>query len=62
MEYGITSKPITLVNPTSSAILERIHQVLVNLVQTCNITQTYVDEDEPWLVILGGSAFSICSK
>ena len=32
MEYGITAKPITLVNPTSNSILERIHQVLGNLV------------------------------
>ena len=28
--------------------MERIHQVLGNLVRTFNITQTYVDEDDPW--------------
>ena len=38
MEYGITAKPSNLINPTSNAILERIHQVLGNLVRTCNIT------------------------
>ena len=37
MEDGINSKPITSGNPTSNTILERIHQVLGNLVQTCNI-------------------------
>ena len=47
MEYGITFKRNTSGNPMSNAILERIHQVLGNLVQTCNITQTYVDEDDP---------------
>ena len=44
IEYGITTKPITLGNPTSNAILECIHQVLVNLVRTCDIAQTHVDE------------------
>ena len=47
-EYGITAKTRTSGNPTSNAILERIHQVLGNLVRTCNITETYVDEDDPW--------------
>ena len=52
MEYGITSKPNTSGNPTSNAILEQIHQVLGNIVLTCNITQTHVEKDNPWLVIL----------
>ena len=33
-EYGITDKTSTLGNPMSNAILERIHQVLGNLVHT----------------------------
>ena len=46
----------------SDALLERIHQVLVNLVQTFNIsTQTHVDKDYPWTGILSAAAFSICS-
>ena len=31
-EYGILAKPSTLVNPNSNAILERIHQIMDNLV------------------------------
>ena len=58
-EYGIVAKPITLVNPMSNTILEWIQQVIGNLVRTCNITQTYVDEDDPWLWIL--AAFAIFS-
>ena len=34
MEYGIAAKPSTLGKPTSNEILERIHQVLENLVRT----------------------------
>ena len=53
IEYSIIAKPSTSVNPTSNAILERIQQVLGNIVRTFNITLTYVDEDahgqEFWL-------------
>ena len=45
----------------SNAILERIQKVLGNLVRTCNITQTYVDKDEPRSDILAAEWFSIRS-
>ena len=60
-EYGITDKPSPSRNPMSNALLERIHQVLGNLVQTFNISQTYVDKNYPWTGILAASAFVICS-
>ena len=44
----------------SNAVLERIHQVLGNLVRTFNIsTQTYVDEDYLWTGILAAAEFEI---
>ena len=43
-EYSITSKLNTLRNPTSNSILERIHQILGNLVRTFKTTETCVDE------------------
>ena len=45
----------------SNAALERIHQVLGNLVRTCNIPQTYVDKDDPWSCILATAVFFIIS-
>ena len=60
-EYSITAKPITSVNPMSNALLEQIHQVLVNLVRAYNITQTYCDKDDPWSGILDAASFAICS-
>ena len=57
MEYIIISNPITLGYPTPNAILERIHQVLVNLVRTYNIKNTYVDEDYPLSGILEAADF-----
>ena len=62
MEYGITAKPITSVNPISNSVLERIHQVLGNLVRTFNIsTQAYVENNYPWTEILAVAAFAIGS-
>ena len=45
----------------SNAILERIHQVLGNLVRNFNIQQTYVGKNNPWTGILTAAAFEICS-
>ena len=45
-----------------NSILERIHQVLRNLVRTFNVQQTYVDEKYPWTGILDAAAFSIFSR
>ena len=61
-EYYITPKPRTLGNPMSNAVLERVHQVLGNLVQNFNIsTQTYVDKNNPWTGILAAAEFAIFS-
>ena len=47
MEYRITAKPITSENTMSNEVLERIHQVLGNLVWTFNLsTQTNVDKND----------------
>ena len=51
-EYRITAKPSTLVNPMPNVILERIHQVLGNLVRTFNKQQTYVDKNDQSTVTL----------
>ena len=50
-----------MVNPTSNKILERIHHILGNLVQTYHIKETYVEEYDPWLGILAVAAFEILS-
>ena len=45
----------------SNAILERINQVIENIVQNFNIQQTYFYENDPWTCILAASEFVICS-
>ena len=61
MKYGLASKPSTSGNTTFNATMERIHQVLGNLVQNFNITQTYFDKDDSWSCILAAAAFEIIS-
>ena len=61
MEYMIVAKISTLGHPMSNVILEWIHQVLGNLVRTCNINQTYADKDYPWSGILDTVEFAIFS-
>ena len=60
-EYGITAKPSNSGNPIPNAILQRIHQVLVDLVQTFNVQQTYVEENDSSTGILAAAAFAIRS-
>ena len=45
----------------SNAILERILQVLGNLVRTFNIQHTYVDKNYLWTGILAAAVFEIRS-
>ena len=61
-EYGITAKPITSGDLMSDTILEKIHQVLGNLVRNFNIQQTYVDKSDPWTGILAAAEIAILSE
>ena len=51
----MVANPSTFVNTISSVILELIHQVLDNLGWTYIIKETYMDEDELWIVLLAGA-------
>src|SRR5688572_12912706 len=39
--YGIKAKPITVRNPQVNAIVERIHQVIGNIIRTFDLESTY---------------------
>ena len=45
----------------SNAVLEWIHQVIGNLVQTCNIIQYCIDKYDPWSRISAAAEFEIIS-
>lgn len=60
-EYGITRKPITTRNPQANAIIERVHQVIGNIIRSFELQDNYLDEDDPWKGILSATAFAVCS-
>ena len=60
-DYGITRKPITTRNPQANAIIERVHQVIGNIVRTFELQDNYLDEENPWKGILSATAFAVRS-
>ena len=60
-DYGVKAKPITVRNPQANAIVERIHQVIGNMVRTFELEENYLDEDDPWKGILSATAFAVRS-
>ena len=60
-DYGIKAKPITVRNPQANAIVERIHQVIGNIIRTFELEDNYLDEDDPWKGILSATAFAVRS-
>ena len=59
--YGIKNKPITTRNPQANAVVERIHQVLGNMVRSFQLEDQYLDTEDPWKGILSVAAFAVRS-
>jgi transposase InsO family protein len=60
-EYGIKAKPITVRNPQANAIIERIHQVIANMIRTYELEDVYMDKKDPWGGILAATAYAVRS-
>lgn len=60
-DYNIKVRPTTVRNPRANSVLERIHQVLANLIRTQEISEIELDEDDPWAGTLSAAAFAIRS-
>ena len=60
-DYGVKGKPITVRNPQANAIVERVHQVIGNMIRTFELEDNYLDEDDPWKGILSATAFAVRS-
>ena len=58
-DYGIKCKPIMVQNPQANAILEHLHQVIGNMIQTYELEDNYLDENDPWGGILSATVFAI---
>ena len=60
-DYGVKGKPITVRNPQANAIVERVHQVIGNIIRTFELEDNYMDEEDPWKGILSATAFAVRS-
>src|SRR6476660_6676409 len=60
-DYGVKAKPITVRNPQANAIVERIHQVIGNIIRTFDLENNYLDDNNPWRGILAATAFAVRS-
>ena len=60
-DYGVKAKPITVRNPQANAIVERVHQVIGNIIRTFELEKNYLDDDNPWKGILSATAFAVRS-
>ena len=60
-DYGVKPKPITVRNPQANAIVERVHQVIGNIIRTFELESNYLDDANPWKGILSATAFAVRS-
>jgi len=58
-DYGIKKKPITTRNPQANAIIERIHQVIGNMLRTFELQDIDLDERAPWKGVLSAVMFAL---
>ena len=58
-EYHIKRKPNTTHNPQANTIVERIHQVVGNMVQTHEVQPS--TKEDPWVGVLAAIAYTVCS-
>ena len=60
-DYGLKVKGSTTRNPQSNSILERIHQVIANMIRTYELENVYMDKQDPWSGIIAATCFAIRS-
>ena len=60
-EYSVKTNPTFPGDPQENTIIERINQVLGNLVSTYNLQKTYADNADPWMGIIAEEAFVVRS-
>ena len=60
-DFSIKPTPTTIKNPQANSILERIHQVLGNMLRTKDLQTHEFDDLDPWSELLASAAWAIRS-
>jgi hypothetical protein len=58
---GIKCRPFTSYNPQGNSVIERIHQVMGNMLRAFELEERELDPDDPWNEFLQACAFGIRS-
>ena len=61
-DFAIKPKPTTVKNPQSNAVVERIHQVIGNMIRTQDLENKVFDYVNPWGSILTSVAWAVRSS
>jgi len=59
--YGLEGIQTTPYNPQSNGIVERVHQVLADMLRTFKLEEQELDENDPWSPFLAAASFAIRS-
>ena len=59
--YSIKRKPTTVKNPRANAVLERVHGVFGNMMQTAGLDMSETVNDEMVDLFIDAAAWAICS-
>ena len=62
LDYGIKPALITVKNPQANAMVERVHQVVVNMLRVKKLTNHIFDYLDPWGEIFASVAWAIRSS
>ena len=57
--YGVKVKPITSRNPQANFILERVHQIIGNIICTFKVQDMVLNNENPWDGILAFTIFAL---
>jgi transposase InsO family protein len=59
--YGLEKKSTTAYNPQANGIIERVHQVITDMLRTFELEEQDLDEKDPWTPFLQAACFAIRS-
>eukprot|EP00957_Ditylum_brightwellii_P036434 2758683-Ditylum_brightwellii.AAC.1 len=57
-DYGVKKKPIAVRNPQANCIIERMRQIIGNMIRSFEVHSTNIDEKYPWMGILSVVRFA----
>jgi hypothetical protein len=61
-DFDIKPKCITMENPQANAPVERVHQVIQNMIRTKDLSNRVFDYIDPWGEIISSIAWAICAS